>query len=296
MTLKLKELLDDYRHRVDQQLDKRLPAANQEPHELHQAMRYSTLNGGKRVRPFLIYATGRCLELELQQLDHAACAIELIHSYSLVHDDLPAMDDDELRRGQKTCHIQFSEATALLTGDALQTLAFELLTQAEGVNVQAKVQLVKTLAQASGSLGMAGGQAIDLGAVGQQLSLEQLKNMHQHKTGALIRAAVNMPVCIAGLSNSGEGTSLDAYAQKIGLAFQIQDDILDIESDTETLGKPQGSDHEQNKPTYPALLGLDGAKAMAQSTYQEAMAELEGFDEQADPLRWLAQYIVERKK
>jgi len=292
----LNELIQRYRQRVDHKLDALLPSANQAPTELHQAMRYSTLNGGKRVRPFLVYATGQALGVDIELLDNAACAIELIHSYSLVHDDLPAMDNDELRRGQKTCHIQFSEATALLTGDALQTLAFELLATSKGLAAAEQIQLVRILSQASGSAGMAGGQAIDLAAVGKQLDLAELKNMHQHKTGALIRAAVNMPVCIAQLSDPKIIETFDLYAQKIGLAFQIQDDILDIESDTQTLGKPQGSDHEQNKPTYPSLLGLDGAKTMAQQTYEEAIQHLQRFDNQADPLRWLAQYIIERKK
>jgi len=292
----LKELLQRYRQRVDSKLDDFLPAETQQPNELHAAMRYSTLNGGKRVRPFLVYATGQALDIDLNLLDHAACAVELIHSYSLVHDDLPAMDDDELRRGQKTCHIQFSEATALLTGDALQTLAFELLTANNGVAPKEQVQLVRILAQASGSLGMAGGQAIDLAAVGMQLSLAELQNMHLHKTGALIRSAVNMAACVANLNDQQLTIALDRYAEKIGLAFQIQDDILDIESDTETLGKPQGSDHEQNKPTYPALLGLQGAKEMARQTYHDAIQQLELLDHKADPLRWLAQYIIERKK
>jgi len=292
----LNELIQLYRNRVDEKLDCYLPAENQAPKELHQAMRYSTLNGGKRVRPFLVYATGQALGINLSLLDNAACAVELIHSYSLVHDDLPAMDDDDLRRGQKTCHIQFSEATALLTGDALQTFAFELLATSDGIEPVQKVELVRTLAQASGAAGMAGGQAIDLAAVGKQLCLSELKNMHQHKTGALIRAAVNLAVCIAPPDNPNLANALDLYAQKIGLAFQIQDDILDIESDTQTLGKPQGSDHDQNKPTYPSLLGLEGAKEMAHQTYLDAISHLQQFDDKADPLRWLAQYIVERKK
>jgi geranylgeranyl pyrophosphate synthase len=296
MNLQIKELLQQYAKRVDKELLRLLPSENSEPTELHQAMSYSTFNGGKRIRPFLVYACGKALNLSADCLDNIAVAIELIHCYSLVHDDMPAMDNDDLRRGKATCHIAFSEATALLTGDALQTQAFLTLTQNTHLSAEQKLTQVQLLASASGSLGMAGGQAIDLSSVGKQLTLEQLQIMHGAKTGALIRACTTMVACISFSKTSNEYKALDSYAQKIGLAFQIKDDILDIESDTQTLGKPQGSDSQQHKPTYPALLGMQGAKQMAEDNYQQAIESLSLFDEKADPLRDLARYIIERSK
>ncbi|MFK5983938.1 MAG: polyprenyl synthetase family protein [Pseudomonadota bacterium] len=296
MNQEFKKLLQHYNHRVDQQLLQQLPDKNSEPLELHQAMSYSTFNGGKRIRPFLVYASGTALGISADKLDSVAVAVELIHSYSLVHDDMPAMDDDELRRGQPTCHIAFSEATALLTGDALQTHAFTVLSQNQQLNAEQKIIQVQLLAHASGSLGMAGGQAIDLASVGKQLNLQQLQTMHLAKTGALIQSCTTMVAAINHLPTDKEYQALERYAKKIGLAFQIKDDILDIEGNTQTLGKPQGSDENQHKPTYPAILGMTQAKQMAEDNYQSAMDALELFDNRADALRQLARYIIERNK
>ncbi|MEW7980939.1 MAG: (2E,6E)-farnesyl diphosphate synthase [Candidatus Sedimenticola endophacoides] len=292
----LEHYLTGCRERCEQALERLLPAARVQPRRLHEAMRYATLGGGKRVRPVLTYAAGRALGIDPPQLDGAACAVELIHAYSLIHDDLPAMDDDRLRRGRPTCHIAFDEATAILAGDALQTQAFKVLCEDQALRVSSRTRLemIRSLALASGSRGMAGGQAIDLAAVGRQLDLAQLENMHIHKTGALIRASVRLGALAADVPESPELHRLDRYAKCIGLAFQVQDDILDVESDTATLGKTQGKDQAQEKPTYPALLGLSEAKRMALSLREEALESLSAFDEGAEPLRWLADYIVAR--
>ncbi|MES9885042.1 MAG: (2E,6E)-farnesyl diphosphate synthase [Sedimenticola sp.] len=292
----LKPYLDSCRKRVENALDQWLPESSIQPERLHQAMRYTTLNGGKRVRPLLVYATGRALRVPAEQLDSAACAVELIHAYSLVHDDLPAMDDDDLRRGQATCHIAFDQATAILTGDALQTLAFKVLSKQNAPAVPSSTQLrmVAELANASGSRGMAGGQALDLEAVGQQIDLTQLETLHIHKTGALIRASVRLGALSATTATAEQLQSLDHYAKCIGLAFQVQDDILDIEGDTAIIGKTQGKDSANNKPTYPSLMGLEAAKEMAQRLHHEALLSLDSLDERADPLRWIANYIISR--
>jgi farnesyl diphosphate synthase len=280
--------------RVEQALEKQLPPAAIEPSRLHQAMRYATFNGGKRVRPILVYASGLACKAEPEQLDPAACAVELIHSYSLVHDDLPAMDDDDLRRGKPTCHRAYDEATAVLVGDALQSLAFRLLAQEQqSAGAQIRLQMVHLLATASGSRGMAGGQAMDIAAVDRELSLPELEIMHIHKTGALIRASVQMGAMAAGGSEQQQ-QQLGHYAKAIGLAFQVQDDILDVISDTDTLGKTQGKDAAANKPTYPGLLGLDGARQKARELLDEALDALAGFDAEADQLRHLARYVVQR--
>lgn len=285
------------RQQVDAALEQCLPATSKQPQRLHEAMRYTVFNGGKRVRPFLVYATGHALGIPMNVLDSAACAVELIHAYSLVHDDLPAMDDDDLRRGQPTCHIAFDEATAILVGDALQTLAFQVMIQDSNFagSANSKLKILETLAYASGSQGMVGGQAIDLDAVGQQLSLEELENMHLHKTGALIRCSV----CIAALAapnlNPKTLENLDLFAQSIGLSFQIQDDILDEESNTEVLGKTQGKDRDNNKPTYPSLLGLQGAKQKALQLHNDAVNALNQFGNEANLLRDLSKYIIERQ-
>ena len=260
-------------------------------------MRYSVIGGGgKRVRPVLVYAAGQALHLDINQLDAPAAAIEMIHAYSLIHDDLPAMDDDDLRRGRATCHRAFDEATAILAGDALQALAFEILALDRKIpcDHRARLDMIQLLASASGSIGMAGGQAIDLDSVGKQLSLEQLENMHQLKTGALIQASVLLGAMCSPHANKDVLARLTTYGHCIGLAFQIQDDILDVIADTETLGKPQGSDIEQNKPTYPALLGLEGARERALELHQQALAVLDIFDESADSIRKLSAYIVQR--
>jgi len=291
------ERVRDYQSRVETALDSWLPAATTEPRTLHDAMRYAILGAGKRIRPVLVYASGEAFGVSASALDGPAVAVEMIHGYSLIHDDLPAMDDDDLRRGRPTCHKAFDEATAILAGDALQALAFHVLAHDPRIPVGAdqRVRMIDTLATASGSLGMAGGQAIDLAAVGQSLDLAQLENMHRHKTGALIRASVELgALCHPGL-DPAVLEKLSVYAQRIGLAFQIQDDILDIESDTETLGKPQGSDLAHNKPTYPQLLGLDGAKTAAKRVHAEALEAIGGFDRRADGLRWVADYIVSRR-
>jgi geranylgeranyl pyrophosphate synthase len=261
---------------------------------LQQALRYSLLNGGKRVRPVLLYAAAHAIgQQPCAELDKLASAIEMIHAYSLIHDDLPAMDNDDLRRGQPTCHRAFDEATAILAGDALQARAFELLTELDNCGAELTVQMVATLAKASGQQGMVGGQAIDLTCVDKIIALEQLETMHRLKTGALIRAAVAMGARFAGASPI-QLTALDAYAQAIGLAFQVQDDILDIESDTATLGKMQGADLALNKPTYPSLLGLAGAKRKARELHQQALSALAEFDDSAWPLRALADFIIAR--
>ncbi|MBI3771353.1 MAG: (2E,6E)-farnesyl diphosphate synthase [Gammaproteobacteria bacterium] len=292
----LSDLLRHYQSRVESALNHWLPTAKIVPQRLHEAMRYSSLDGGKRVRPFLVYASGTALGLAPEQLDGPASAVELIHVYSLIHDDLPAMDNDDLRRGKPTCHRAFDEATAILAGDALQPLAFHILAHDAAIQVPAerKLQMIDCLATAAGSRGMVGGQAIDLAAVGKDLDLPALENMHIHKTGALIRASVRLGALSAAQAST-ESLVLDHYAHCIGLAFQIQDDILDIEGTTETLGKAQGADQALNKPTYPALLGLDGAKERAQELKDEAIASLTGFGPSADPLRWMAEYIVARK-
>ncbi len=248
------------------------------------------------MRPVLVYAAGQALGLEPDRLNGPACAVELIHSYSLVHDDLPAMDNDDLRRGQPTCHKRFDQATAILAGDALQTLAFHILCHDKSMEAdsQTRLQMVDNLAIASGSRGMAGGQAMDLDSVGRELTLVQLENMHIHKTGALILASVRMGYLAAQHAEPAQITGLEQYAKRIGLAFQVKDDILDIEGDTETLGKTQGKDRANSKPTYPALLGLEGAHNLLKRLLREALDGLAIFDERADPLRWLAEYIIAR--
>ena len=289
--------LRDYQSRIEAALESWLPPSSRAPQILHEAMRYSVLGGGKRIRPVLVYASGEAFGVAPVVLDAPACAVEMIHAYSLVHDDLPAMDDDDLRRGRPSCHRAFGEATAILAGDALQALAFHVLAADENTNVSAqqRVRMITILAGASGSLGMAGGQAMDLAAIGTSLNLEELETMHRHKTGALIRASVELgALCCDGVSDAELGR-VSEFAQCIGLAFQIHDDVLDIEGDTATLGKPQGSDLAMNKPTYPQLLGLDGAKAAARRLHDQALGALQGLDGHADGLRWIADYIVDRR-
>jgi len=294
----LKNLLREYQSCVKAALNKWLPAADLQPKHLHEAMRYAVLSDGKRIRPVLVYAAGHVFNVDRSALDAPASAVEIIHAYSLIHDDLPAMDDDHLRRGRPTCHKAFGEATAILAGDSLQALAFYILAHDRDMIISAeqRIQMIDILAQASGSRGMAGGQAIDLASVGKELNITELENMHIHKTGALIRASVELGALSQPGIDPGLFDKVSHYAKCIGLAFQVQDDILDIESDTETLGKPQGSDMVKNKPTYPNLLGLDGAKDVAEHLHEEAISSLSDFDEKADPLRWIADYIVQRNK
>jgi farnesyl diphosphate synthase len=293
----LKDFMSACQTRVEAALDARLPATAKIPERLHQAMRYSTLGGGKRLRPLLTYATGHALGLALDILDGPACAMEFIHVYSLIHDDLPAMDDDDLRRGKPTCHKAFDEALAILAGDGLQTLAFQVLASDPSIRVPAenRIKMIEALAIASGSCGMVGGQAIDLGSVGKSLDLPGLEAMHIRKTGALIRASVRLAALAKADLEKTVADKLDHYAKCIGLAFQIQDDILDEESDTQTLGKTQGKDRDNNKPTYPALLGLSGAKDKAADLHEQAITSLADFGEEADYLRDISSFIVQRK-
>jgi len=292
----LKQLLAEYQARVERALEQWLPGDSTTPENLHAAMRYASLDGGKRVRPVLVYATGSALGVPLEQLDGPACAIEFIHAYSLVHDDLPAMDNDELRRGKPTCHKAYDEATAILVGDALQSLAFEVLAcdPAMVAEPERRLSIIRELALASGSRGMAGGQAIDIAAEGKRLSLEQLQMMHRYKTGALLKSSVRFGALSSPQASAEQREALDRYADAVGLAFQIRDDILDVEADTETLGKPQGSDEARDKPTYTSLLGLEGAKAKARALHEEALDSLCAFGSEADPLRWISAYIVDR--
>jgi geranylgeranyl diphosphate synthase type II len=292
----LKAFSAECQARVEAALARWLPPAEQAPAHLHEAMRYASLDGGKRVRPLLVYAAGGALGADRSALDGPACAVEFIHAYSLIHDDLPAMDDDDLRRGKPTCHKAFDEATAILAGDALQTLAFEVLANDTAMlaDPARRLSMVAELAQASGSRGMAGGQAIDIAAEGRRLGLDELAHMHRLKTGALIRASVRLGALSAPAYTEAQGARLDEYAACIGLAFQIRDDILDVEADTATLGKTQGADQARNKPTYTSLLGLAGAKDKLREVHSAALASLQSFDTAADPLRWLADYIVQR--
>ncbi|GBL60875.1 geranylgeranyl diphosphate synthase, type II [Pseudomonas citronellolis] len=283
--------------RVDAALETLFTPPREDLQRLYQAMRYSVVNGGKRVRPLLAYAACEALGGDPARADGAACAVELIHAYSLVHDDLPAMDDDDLRRGQPTTHIAFDEACAILAGDGLQALAFEVLAEARlnPQDAETRLAMVTALARAAGSAGMVGGQAIDLEAVGRKIDQAALETMHRHKTGALIEASVRLGALASGQADAERLEALARYAGAIGLAFQVQDDILDVESDTATLGKTQGKDQAHDKPTYPALLGLEAAKAYALALRDQALAALEGFGEGAEPLRELARYIVDRR-
>lgn len=283
----------NYQARVERSLARMLPSASESPARLHEAMQYATLNGGKRIRAALVYATGEALGCEEGLLlDDAACAVELIHAYSLVHDDLPCMDNDDLRRGKPTCHRAFDEATALLVGDALQALAFEILSSHEQGSEQ-RIKMIKILAEASSSRGMAGGQAIDLESVGKTLDLEQLEDMHSRKTGALILAAVQLGG-LAADADSATMASLSEYGQAIGLAFQVADDILDVEGDTDILGKKAGADAALGKPTYPGIMGLEQAKAQANRLRRDALESVTNLGDNGGLLSGIANYIVER--
>lgn len=280
--------------RTESALEQHLPNTTTAPQTLHQAMRYSVLGGGKRVRPLLAFAAGEACQADPARVEIVACAVELIHAYSLVHDDMPCMDDDVLRRGKPTCHVEFGEATALLVGDSLQSLAFELLATTTLSNTPTQqLAMIKLLAHASGSRGMAGGQAIDLASVGVALSLPELEFMHIHKTGALIRAAVLLGAYCGKPLSEEQFAKLDHYAKCVGLAFQVVDDILDAEAPTATLGKTAGKDAEQNKPTYVSLMGIAAAKTFAQELHRDALDALNGFDH-SQRLRELADFIVQR--
>jgi farnesyl diphosphate synthase len=285
--------LADWTARSEDCLQHFLPDEHLEPVRLHAAMRYACLGGGKRMRPLLVYATGDALGAPAERLDHAAAAVELIHAYSLVHDDLPAMDDDALRRGRPTVHIAFDEASAILAGDALQSLAFDVLAAAP-LDAETRVQLLATLAQASGAAGMCGGQALDLAVTGGEQSLPQLQRMHALKTGALIRAAVRMGALCAG-ADARRLQLLDQWASALGLAFQIRDDLLDVEGSAAELGKTPGKDAEQGKPTYPALLGLEGARAALDAQAHAMTEALAALGQPAPLLAALAELTVARR-
>lgn len=281
--------------RVEHKLDTVLPADTQHPQKLHQAMRYSVLGGGKRVRPLLVYASGLSLGAPIEALDAPAAAIELMHAFSLVHDDLPAMDDDELRRGRPTAHIAFDEATAILAADALQPLAFKVLATDPDLRVTAETRLrmIQLLADACGSLGMTGGQSIDLSSEGLKLSAAQLEHMYKLKTGCLLEASVLAGAITAG-ANDATVELLTRYIDNLGLAFQIRDDVLDVEGATEVIGKQQGADIERNKATWPALFGMAAAKQKSAELLEAALSDIESLGTAADPLREIARYMVSR--
>jgi len=289
------ELLD-LSARADAVLARALPPEDQPPAELHRAMRYAVLGGGKRLRPLLVYATGTTFGAPLETLDASAAAVEIIHAYSLVHDDLPAMDDDSLRRGRPTCHVVFGEAMAILAGDALQALAFDVLAHDATLAGDAAihVEMLRVLAIACGSHGMAGGQAFDLAAVGKALSPADLERMHVHKTGALIRASVRLGALAAGVRDAATLDALERYGHAIGLAFQIRDDLLDIEAGTEQLGKTAGKDVAAAKPTYPAILGVEASRDELSRLTRDALAAVESFGARARPLSDLARFVADR--
>ena len=284
----------DYQQRVDRRLGEALPPADLAPLRLHEAMRYAVFNGGKRVRPLLVYATGECLGVDASLLDAPAVAIELIHAFSLVHDDLPAMDDDDLRRGQPTVHIQYDEATAILAADALVPLAFATIARLDAAPTDTRNELVRLVADACGSLGMTGGQSIDLAAEGAILDADELEHMYSLKTGALIHASIVSASLLCEDLSAGHREALDAFGRDIGIAFQIKDDILDVEGETHVIGKPSGSDEKLGKATYPSLFGLDASRARCNELLQSAIARLEVLDRSAAPLEWLARFIVAR--
>lgn len=291
------DCLSRWQAETEAALDRYLPAATISPSRLHEAMRYSVLGGGKRIRPALVYATAQTIDLPQSSVIAAACAVELIHAYSLIHDDLPAMDDDDLRRGRPTCHKAFDEATAVLAGDALQTLAFEILTTDTQLpaNPTIRLSLVRLLAEGSGTSGMAGGQALDLAAEGQAADLAAITEIHARKTGALIRASVLLAAACQPKLSPADHQALDRYARCVGLAFQIQDDLLDIEGDPALLGKATGADQALQKLTYPAVVGIQAAHAKVADLHRETLEAVAHFDSKADPLRDLANWLVLRQ-
>jgi geranylgeranyl pyrophosphate synthase len=289
--------LDTWRERMEHALAARLPDASLVPARLHEAMRYSVLGGGKRIRPALLFATARALGLSEDEVEAAACAIELVHVYSLVHDDLPAMDDDDLRRGRPTCHKAYDEATALLVGDALQPLAFQLLASDKALPASPaiRLRLIDMLAHAIGTFGMAGGQAIDLAAQGMRLDIGQVEDMHARKTGAVIRASVLMAAECAPSLDAGLYAALARFATAVGLAFQIQDDLLDVTGDALTLGKATGADSERAKPTHPAIIGIPASQQRVRLLHDQAISALAPFGERAESLRSLANWLLSRQ-
>jgi farnesyl diphosphate synthase len=288
--------MPDYVRRVEACMDAALPGADRPPESLHEAMRYACLTGGKRIRPLLVYAAGECLDIQPLKLDVPATAIEFIHAFSLVHDDLPAMDDDDLRRGQPTVHRKFDEATAILAADALQPLAFQVISNSAQLNSDEVRDLVALISAACGSLGMTGGQAIDLASEGCELTGAELTEMHSLKTGALIRASVMSACCLAGVLDEASHESMRQFATDIGLAFQIRDDILDVTGETGVIGKPAGSDEAAGKATWPALFGMEESNRRCRELLESAMSQLDAFGAGAEPLRTLASIIVERSR
>jgi geranylgeranyl pyrophosphate synthase len=281
--------------RADRALAHALPAEHQPPVELHRAMRYAVLGGGKRLRPLLVYAAGIALGANLDALDAAACAVEFIHAYSLVHDDLPAMDDDALRRGRPTCHIVFGEAMAILAGDALQALAFEILADATAIDdAETQLRMLQVLGRACGAEGMAGGQAFDLAAVGHRLGLAELERMHDYKTGALIRASVMLGALASGCRDAATLDALDRFGRAVGLAFQVRDDILDVEGDAAVIGKTQGKDAAADKPTFVSIIGMDASRQRLDELVGQALAEVQSLGERGSTLAALARFAVER--
>jgi geranylgeranyl pyrophosphate synthase len=289
--------LESWRARIELGLAARLPVPDAVPTRLHQAMRYSVLGGGKRVRPALVFATASAVGLAEAEVEAAACAVELVHVYSLVHDDLPAMDDDDMRRGRPTCHKAYDEATAILVGDALQPLAFQLLASDPALPAapSIRLQLIELLAEASGTFGMAGGQAIDLSAQGQRLDVAQVEEMHARKTGALIRVSVLMAAVCAPALETRLYEALTGFATPIGLAFQIQDDLLDVLGDASTLGKATGADSERSKPTHPAIIGIEASQERVRLLHAQALDSLAPFGARAEPLRALADWLLSRR-
>ena len=296
-SISLPERIELWRRRVEHELDRCLPAEFTLPQRLHAAQRYSVLGPGKRIRPALVYATAETLGVPAEQVDAAACAVELIHAYSLVHDDLPAMDDDDLRRGRPTCHRAFDEATAILAGDSLQVLAFKILASHPGAPADAdtRVRLIDTLADASGTSGMAGGQALDLAAEGRSLTLAEIEQIHVLKTGALIRASVVMAAHCAPSLDPARLQSLTDFGSTVGIAFQIQDDLLDVEGDVALIGKATGSDEARAMPTYPAVAGLESARARVRELHWRAADSLETHGWGAGPLAALADWLLTRR-
>ena len=293
----LNEYLEKCNLRVEKFFSEHLPEKSQAPTTLHSAIQYSAMSGGKRIRPALVYATAEALQIDITSIDCIAGAIELMHCYSLIHDDLPAMDDDDLRRGKPTVHCAYDEATAILAGDAMQALAFSVLTDASipGPDQATRARLTYQLSNAVGSLGMAGGQAMDLAAVNQTISIEALEYIHRQKTGCLIRACIDMTQQCSSILSEHQRSSLIQFSEHLGIAFQIRDDILDEIGDTSTIGKPQGSDRDLNKPTYVSILGLDESERRCQVYYQQSLDCLNEFSSHADWLRLLAEHIVCRK-
>jgi farnesyl diphosphate synthase len=298
MSESVTERLGGWQRRVEGELDRWLPPESALPQRLHAAQRYSVLGPGKRIRPALVYATAETVGVPLERVDAAACAVELIHAYSLVHDDLPAMDDDDLRRGRPTCHRAFDEATAILAGDSLQVLAFKILASHPGAppDAASRVRLIETLAEASGTAGMAGGQALDLAAEGRALAIREVEQIHALKTGALIRASVLMAAhCAEGLE-SGRLDALGEFGAAVGLAFQVQDDILDVEGDEALTGRPTGSDQARSMPTYPAIAGLEVARARVAELHAHAARQLAGYGWKDSPLAALADWLLCRRR